>query len=173
MSFRTVQLNISHSLHIIQFWVSLSIPTYCKKRLLWWGIKETLICEHRRMQILHRLKKVPALREGSEHRVPLLTKKLSLVGTCWQRKNPCFAMECHWIEYNTNVTKQMTSMVFLWTFVSFDIFLSYWSFTFSDFHLFAFCCNFLVFLFLFCCVVFCFLKKWDRQREHKVGWVGR
>lgn len=148
MSFRTVQLNISHSLHIIQFWVSLPIPSYCRKRLLWWGPRETLIYEDRRMQILHRFKseKVPALREGSEHRVPLLTKKTVF---SWyllaKKKNPCFAIECHWIQYSTNVTKQMTSMVFLWTFVSL------W------FHLNFFCLTDLYLLWFSFCGIFCLL----------------
>lgn len=37
---------VSHSLHIVQLWVFMLVPIYCKKELLWWELRKTLICGH-------------------------------------------------------------------------------------------------------------------------------
>lgn len=99
---------------------------------------------HRRIQIIHsfKLEKVPALREGCAHRVPLLTKNLSLVDTCWQRKKPMFdnglsldipQHKCH----NTNDFNGIFVNIYV---ICLYFFLSYQYFTFFDFHFVGFFC---------------------------------
>lgn len=40
-------LYLSYSLHIDQLWESVLITVYCKKMLLWWGLREALIHEYK------------------------------------------------------------------------------------------------------------------------------
>lgn len=37
------------SLHSVKLWVSLFVPIYCRKELLWWWLSQTLICGYSRM----------------------------------------------------------------------------------------------------------------------------
>lgn len=41
--FRTEYSKVSHSLYIVQLWVSLLIPIYCSKKLTWCSLREALI----------------------------------------------------------------------------------------------------------------------------------
>ena len=42
--FRTERSKVSHSLHTAKLWVSVLIPAYCKKELLWCGSRKVLTC---------------------------------------------------------------------------------------------------------------------------------
>jgi hypothetical protein len=49
--FRAECSKVSHSLHIIWLWVSIFIPIYCRRKLLWWWLSKTLIYEYSRMSL--------------------------------------------------------------------------------------------------------------------------
>lgn len=108
-------------------------------------------CRHRlwqHEQNLHRFKpdRIPALRWGSGHRLPSLTKKLSLIDNHLQRKTQLSPVKSH-CAYKSHfrvgampssrwLTQNQLSGIFvglLFPIALYGTFLSHWSFMVSDF----------------------------------------
>lgn len=49
--FRTEDSKVSCSLYIVQLWVSVLVPLYCKKKVLWWQLTEPLIHRYSNMSL--------------------------------------------------------------------------------------------------------------------------
>lgn len=52
-SFKSESSRGSHSLHVVWLWASVSVPFYCRWKLLsvWWWLSEVLICGHSRIPL--------------------------------------------------------------------------------------------------------------------------
>lgn len=49
--FMTACSTVSHSLPVIWMWISVSVPLYCRKKILWWWSNKVLIYEFNRMSL--------------------------------------------------------------------------------------------------------------------------
>jgi hypothetical protein len=47
--FKAKYCKVFHSLYIVWLWVSVFVPIYCGRKLLWWLLSKRLIYEYRRM----------------------------------------------------------------------------------------------------------------------------
>jgi hypothetical protein len=50
--FKTQCYKVSYSLHIVQLWITIFVPISCRMKLLWWHLRNTLIYEHGKIQLV-------------------------------------------------------------------------------------------------------------------------